>query len=285
MVGIYNKYMSKTVCFTIDVEPDFGGMSTDGTISYFGIDNLLKLHDIVRRYGIRITAFVTGKTLEDNSQVLDILHSMDAEIEQHSYSHSIGNKSKLKDIEKGIETHKKIVGRPPLGYRAPQGKIRKEEIRVFERNKIRFDSSIFPTLFPGRFNRLYFPVNPFIIEGSSLMELPFSVIPRVRIPIGLSYMQLLGFKTFMLLFRLCGLPDLIIFDFHTYELGRVKSYSHLPLLTKFGYYRAQNMYEDPACIFERFIKYLLALNYKSKHMVDLYEDLKPSVKNWSWNGD
>ena len=98
-------------------------------------------------------------------------------------------------------------------------------------------------------------------------------------------MQLLGFNTFLLLFKLCGLPDLIIFDFHTYELGRVRSYSDLPLLTRFGYYRAQKMYEDPARIFERFIEYLLALDYKSKYMVDVYEDLKPSVTNWSWKGD
>ena len=184
--------MSKTVCFTIDVEPDFGGMSANGAISYFGIGNLLKLHDIVERYGIKLTAFVTGKTLEDNSQVVGVLHSMQAEIEQHSYSHSTDDNSKIEDIEKGIEVHRKIVGRPPLGYRAPQGKIKKEEIRALQRNNIRFDSSIFPTLFPGRFNRLSFPVHPFIIEGSSLIEFPFSVIPRVRIPIGLQLYAVVG---------------------------------------------------------------------------------------------
>jgi hypothetical protein len=117
------------------------------------------------------------------------------------------------------------------------------------------------------------------------MEIPFTVIPRMRIPIGLSYMQLLGFNTFLLLFKLCGLPELIVYDLHTYELGKVRSYSYLPLIPKLGYYRAQNMYEDPAGIFERFVKYLLALGYQSKYMIDVYNDLKSNVTSWSWKGD
>ena len=79
-----------------------------------------------------------------------------------------------------------LVGRSPLGYRAPLGKVTKEEIIFLQNNDIRFDSSIFPTLFPGRFNRLAFPVSPFLVGGSSFMEIPISVIPRMRIPIGLS---------------------------------------------------------------------------------------------------
>ncbi len=31
-----------------------------GTVTYMGIDNLLKFQEIARKYGIRPTAFVTG---------------------------------------------------------------------------------------------------------------------------------------------------------------------------------------------------------------------------------
>ena len=117
--------MKRTICFTIDIEPDFGGLLTND--SYLGKFNLPKLETLVKKYNLNITAFVTGKTLEQNPDVLEIIRSMDAEIEQHSYSHQIGHASKIKDIEKGIETHEKIVGTAPLGYRAPQGIITQEE--------------------------------------------------------------------------------------------------------------------------------------------------------------
>ena len=127
--------MPKSICFTIDVEPDFG---INDTAQYHGIRNLAKLEVVVRKYQLRITAFVTGKTLEDSPEVLDYLKSMRAEIEQHSYSHDVDEhrRSRIKDIEKGIETHETILGKTPLGYRAPQGIITKEEALFLRENGV-----------------------------------------------------------------------------------------------------------------------------------------------------
>jgi hypothetical protein len=267
--------MKKTVCFTIDVEPDFGGLLTKDV--YFGKNDLPKLERIIRKYNIKLTAFATGKTLEENPDILESLRSMKAEIEQHSYSHQIGHFSKITDIEKGIQTHEKLVGVPPLGYRAPQGIITQEEALFLDNSGIKFDSSIFPTFFPGRFNRLNSPVVPFMIKESNLIEIPFSVVPKIKIPISLSYMQLLGLDTFKFFFKVFGLPELIVYDFHTYELGKVPSYTGLPVYDKFIYYRAQNVYADPANVFEGFVKYILSKGYESKYMIDIYKESKSSV--------
>jgi Polysaccharide deacetylase len=274
--------MHKTICFTIDVEPDFGGLVNH---VYFGIKQLPKLEAIVKRYNIKLTAFVTGKTLEDNPDVLELLQSMRSEIEQHSYLHEINHRSKIKDIEKGIKIHEKLLGSTPLGYRAPQGIITRDEALFLESKGIKFDSSIFPAFFPGRFNRLSFPIHPFIIKDSSIVEIPFAVVPKIRIPIGLSYMQLLGLNAFKCLFRVFGLPDLIVYDFHSYELGKVLSYNDLPPLAKLGYYRAQNMYQDPLSVFEEFVKYILYKGYEMKYIADVYNDMKSRVPIWEWNGD
>ena len=133
---------------------------------------------------------------------------------------------------------KKDLGKRPMGYRAPQGLITKEEAIFLADMGIKFDSSIFPTFFPGRFNRLNFPLTPFVIEQSSILELPFAVIPRIRLPIGLSYMQLMGLTSFIFLFAIFGMPKIMIYGFHSYELGKVNSYEGLPRLAKLGDHRA-----------------------------------------------
>jgi hypothetical protein len=276
--------MNKTICFTIDVEQDFGGLLINDV--YFGKKDLSNLDRIVKKYNLKITAFATGRALEENPDILESLKSMKAEIEQHSYSHRIGHGSNIEDIEKGINTHERLLGSKPLGYRAPLGIIRKKEALFLDAMGIKFDSSIFPTLFPGRFNRLRFPVVPFTIKESNLIEIPFSVIPKLRIPISLSFMQLLGLNTFKFFFRFLDPPKLIIYDFHTYELGKVPSYNGLQTFPKFGYYRAQRMYSNPAKVFEEFVKYIiLSKGYESKYMIDVYKEIKPTVFTWKWNGD
>ena len=269
------------LCLTIDVEPDFGGLLASDY--YYGKDHLHKLKDIVEKYDLALTVFVTGKTLEDNPDIYDLLASMNAEVQQHSYSHQVGHESKLSDIKKGIEIHEELIGVKPIGYRAPQGIITKDEAVYLSKEGIKYDSSIFPAFFPGRFNRLNFPTEPFIIKDTEILEIPFSVIPKIRTPIGLSYIQLLGLDTFKALFKLFGIPPLIIFDFHSYELGKVKSYDSLSLPMKAGYYRAQKMYNDPFDVLEKFIHYLREKEYESRYMFDIYKEKINNSPVWDWN--
>ena len=281
--------MKKTVCITFDVEPDFGGLLTNDV--YFGKKDLPKLERIVNMYNLKLTAFVTGKTLEENPEIIDLLENMKAEIAQHSYSHRITQRndsdhdSKIKDIQKGIEVHEKIVGTRPLGYRAPLGIITQEEISFLDDIGIKYDSSVWPAFFPGRFNRLNFPVMPFAISESNLIEIPMAVIPKIRIPIALGYMQLVGIRSFKLLFAMFGLPNLVVYGFHTYQLGKVASYNELSAIPKLGYYRAQRRSTNPAQVFEDFVKYILSKGYESKYMIDIYNDVKSKVPLWEWSGD
>jgi peptidoglycan/xylan/chitin deacetylase (PgdA/CDA1 family) len=138
----------KTICFTIDIEPDFGGLLSSD--AYAGLRNLSKLVEIVHKYDLKITAFVTGKTLEDNPEIIDELKSINAEVEQHSYLHLVGRDTpKGDDIEKGIETHRKMMGKSPLGYRAPQGLINLQEVQILKFPLSFLDGSI---SFPFRNN-------------------------------------------------------------------------------------------------------------------------------------
>jgi hypothetical protein len=235
---------------------------------------LPKLERIVKKYDLKLTAFATGKTLEENSDVLDSLKSMKSEIEQHSYYHEVGHLSKIDDIQKGIKTHEKLLGNPPVGYRAPQGIITKKEALFLEENGIRFDSSIFPAFFPGRYNRMNSPTVPHRLYKLNLVEIPLGVIPHLRIPISLSYIQLLGLRAFKMLLRLFGLPELIVYDLHAHDLGKLTSYKQLPVIPKVGYYRAQHTYRDQADVLEESVKYFLSKGYRSSYMIDVYNEIQ-----------
>lgn len=276
-------HTSKTICLTIDIEPDFGGLA--GHQYYYGKHYLTKLKGLLDRHELKLTAFVTGKTLEDNPEIVDLLKTMDAEIEQHSYSHMVSHGDKIDDIEKGIETHRRVVGTTPYGYRSPQGIINKKEALYLEKAGLKYDSSIFPFFFPGRFNRLNFPTEPFMIKGTNIIEIPFAVIPKIRFPIGLSYIQLFGLDFYKFLFKMFGMPSLFIFDFHSYELGKVNSYDKLPLGMKIGYFRSQRMYKDPFIVLEEFLRFVLSRGYKSISMYNLYNDLKERTPVWNWDSD
>jgi hypothetical protein len=181
--------------------------------------------------------------------------------------------------------NRRVLGKNPLGYRAPQGIINKSEIKFLERMGIRFDSSIFPTYFPGRFNRSKFPKMPFRIKGSALIEMPFSIMGKLGIPMGLSYVQMIGFGSYVKLLKIFGFPDLIIFDFHPYELVKVPSFSMLPLIAKIGYFRSQKIYKDPSWVFEEFVKFILQSGYKTKYLYEIYEEFKLKAPVWDWTGD
>lgn len=98
-------------------------------------------------------------------------------------------------------------------------------------------------------------------------------------------MQLLGLKMYQYLFKIFGLPNLIVYDFHTFELGLTPSYRELTFVPRFGYYRAQRKSKNPALVFEEFVKYILAKGYRSKYMIDVYKELTPNLDVWRWNGD
>jgi hypothetical protein len=272
--------MKKNICFTIDIEPDFSGLLKKDL--YYARQNLIKLENIVKKNDIKLTAFVTGKTLEDNPDILTSLEAMKAEIECHSYAHRVDGGSKMADMEQGIRTFERLIGRLPHGYRAPEGIITKKEALFLDSKGIKFDSSISPTLLPGRYNHLQFPIQPFKINGSDLLELPLPVVPKIRIPFNFSFMQLLGFGTFSLLLRIFGWPNLLIFNIHAFELGRIQSYDELPLGAKAIYFRSQRIYKNPAEDLDRFVRYLSEKGYEKKYMLDIYEELKYSAPSWGW---
>jgi len=258
----------KTICYTVDVEADHDGIAEERR--YDSLKNIGSFKEIVKKYDLKVTGFVTGHVLDKYPEIIKELKTIKAKFECHSYSHKLSkDEDQRPEIERARKHYKKILGKYPRGYRAPFGVINEKEIQFLKEKNFKFDSSLFTSIRPGLFNNTNVPNKPHYIE-EGLLELPMTSVPYVRIPIALSYIQLFGWNFYKTLFALCGTPDNIVFDFHFHDLYKSDIYNTLPIHWKVIYLR-NRLRNDPVKIFEKVVAYFKKKGYASKYIEDIYE--------------
>lgn len=256
----------KYLCLTLDLEQDYGRFN-----SYHSQENIKPLLELLKKYEIKLTIFVTGKILDEKPEIIEKFKNFPVEFEPHSYSHFTNSpplsiKEKIEDIVKAKQAYISYFAKSPLGYRTPLGMITDKEIETLAREKFKYSSSIFPSWRPGFFNNLKKTTYPHFTT-SGILEIPFSVIPKIRIPIALSYQQLLGWPFYKTASYIFGLPNIIIYDFHLCNLKKSKKTKGLPFYLRLSYLRNQN---KGFKILEKFIKFTQKHNYNSVFMSELY---------------
>lgn len=216
--------MLTKIAITIDVEPPVSE------------NVVLKILGVLGQYRIPATFFFTGRVLEHHKDLAFSLIEAGHELALHGYKHSLWqgkNIERKKDIARAIDVFKDVVGEHPAGFRAPYGNMDEATMRVLEENGMQYDSSILPTLFRVERRKItpqsmslmrapqapYHPSHEDIATNGNMhiVEIPFSVLPIVRLPIGLGYVLLFGlnfFKFFVQFYH----KDLMTVYFHPYEL-------------------------------------------------------------------
>lgn len=213
--------MSRIACLTLDVEADFG--DPDGRIRLFEDDALLNRYiRIIERMGVKVTAFLVTSLLDRYGDQYERLRDLiPVEFEIHSHAHDLQNPCSRADIEAAASAFRGFAGRDPTGYRAPVGLITREGLDTLFDLGFRYDSSVYPSLRPGRLghNTLHLPVAPFRITrgAKSIIEVPFGCVPGVRLDFSLSYVKMLGWKTYELLMKPFPLPDHVAVLSHPYD--------------------------------------------------------------------
>ena len=222
-----SKLKEKVFCLTLDVEQDFGARLS--IPSFEGLSHIPELVDLLKRRDIPLTCFIQGSILETHQAEIEPLATLDAEFELHSYSHPKKEEHNIREeIDNGLRAYFKYFRTSPSGYRAPQGVIREEDYAILSHSGFTYDSSVFPTFRPGIFNNMNKPTTPYRVNGSNILEVPFSVTsPLVRIPIALSYIKLLG-RPFLELLKRVRCPDLIVFDSHLVDLFSLNCLADIP---------------------------------------------------------
>ena len=255
-------YTSRLACFTLDFERDFGRRLGD----YEAFDLLTndsafaRLKAICQGGGVKITAFIVGQLLDEHPEMIERLSELDVEFELHSYSHrSDPPINPPSEIERAVAAYHRYFGRSPQGYRAPYGRITDGEVRMLYEQGFRYDSSIFPSYRLGMYNNLRQPMTPYYHKHVPLLEIPVSAVPFVRLPVSLSYIKLLGWGAYRMLFDAFGLPRILVFSFHLHDLFAEMSYACLHWSDRWRWMRNRSRGFG---ILECFINYLRERGYE-----------------------
>lgn len=220
-----NRLKGKTICVTLDLERDYGELLKESC--YEGLAYLHTLISFLKKAHVPLTCFVQGSLFESHPREVSELANAGHELELHSYSH-LRHRWSLEEMVRGKLAYSKFMNKEPLGYRAPLGIISKSDYQMLESFGFKFDSSIFPSVRPEAYNNLKQLTVPHMLNRYDIVEFPFSVLsPLVRIPISLSYINLLGSLYYHTL-KKANLPNFIVFNFHLQDVFLLKSSSMLP---------------------------------------------------------
>lgn len=256
---------AKKICFTIDLEKDYGRIE-----DYTGFKNASRLIDLFKKYNLKLTVFITGKIIEERPEIIKLFEeNLNCEFCLHSYSHEVSRKltaeERKKELDNSIRAYQKYFNKNPKGYRAPCGLITKEEIFYLKEKGFDFSSSCIPTYRPFMFNNLKHNGQPFKY-GNGLNEIPFSSLTYLKIPFSLSYFQFLGWPAIKIFLKIFKMPENIVFSFHLHNLSKLSNIKQLKFGFRIFYFRNQN---KGFKILEKFIKTAATKNYNSVKISEL----------------
>ena len=120
--------------------------------------NTRRMLDIMARTGARSTCFVLGWVAERHPDLVREIASAGHEVASHGYGHEliydIGPERFREDIRRAKRILEDIVGKPVLGYRAPNFSITDWAIDILAEEGYAYDSSSFPVVAHDRYGRL-----------------------------------------------------------------------------------------------------------------------------------
>jgi hypothetical protein len=267
----------KIVCYTLDLEHDYAGLSpTEEYTSFSHPASLQRFLEIVGRNELKITVFATGKVLDQRKDMVAFFQENGAEIELHGYQHIMYQPDCAHEVKKGVEAYQNYFGRRPLGYRSPGGVTSSMLMETLAKQGIQYDSSLIPSFRWGVYKNLKRPIKPFLDPETSLLELPIGVVPKVRIPIAASYIRLLGLSMYRLLFALFGTPAPLVYLFHLVDLIPSEMRRKLPMFWRMIYAKGQKRGFD---VFEATVAHFRELGYRSEFMSQLFKTHSSSPEN------
>ncbi len=258
----------KLACLTLDFEMDYGDRV--GRFNILQDKQTASLVGLIQNLGVPLTAFIRTDLLTDYPGSLELVKNLSRDFHCHSHTHNNENFNSRWEIEESAAVFQHYFNQFPLGYRAPQGVLREIDVDLLAENGFKFSSSIFPTMRPGKFQHLDMPLQPFVYDNG-LMEIPFSVVPRWRYPMALSYLKLLGLNINRLLLESGGWPPIVVFNTHLHDfIVNPESYKQLPWKLKLAWGVNKNKGWE---YFSTFVNWLKDRDYRFVTMSDLYHIL------------
>lgn len=230
--------MTKKIIITVDVEKDISKYIKD---SYIGIEEgILPLLDLLKKFKIIGDFFVTANICNKYPQVIKQIVENGHNIGCHGYDHSNSYefyctknfKKQYDSISKATKVIEKVVGDPPVMFRAPNFSVNGDTIKVLEKLEYTIDSSVLPgrihkkwrlfTIYDFRNapRKIYHPSTNDVgtVGKSPINEIPITENPFIReVPIGMGYLNSLGLDETIKIIEQVK-EEYVIFLIHPWEL-------------------------------------------------------------------
>jgi len=212
---------------SLDLDNQWSYMKTHGDARWEEYPSYLdvavpRFLGVLDQLGLRITVFVVGQdaALERNGPALRRVADAGHEIGNHSFRHEpwlhlYSDEQVADEILRAETAIEAATGMRPRGFRGPGFSLSPTVLKVLQRRGYEYDCSTFPT-FLGPLARAYYlmssaslpaeerakrsqlfggwreglrPIDPYRWRwpGGSLLEIPVTTFPALRVPIHLSY--------------------------------------------------------------------------------------------------
>ncbi len=252
---------SKPICsLSLDLDNQWSYMKTHGDAGWESFPSYLDLVvprflNILDEFGWKITIFVVGQdaALEKNREALQMIVNAGHEIGNHSFSHEpwlhLYSKQQVEgEIIRAEEAIQAATSQRPRGFRGPGYSLSRDVLEVLADRDYLYDASTFPT-YLGPVARAYYffksdlsdderskrrqlfggiregfqPLRPYYwdLNRHTLLEIPVTTLPVLKIPIHFSYQLYLAtyspslmrmyFRASLAICRLAGIqPSLLL---------------------------------------------------------------------------
>lgn len=222
---------------TLDLECDYGTALSENT--YQALEAVPNLVSLLERFDIPLTCFVQTAVLEAQPAAVEALQGSSIEVRFHPHSHTHQRREEsdmATEVETSTTHYRAYFGRDPVGYRFPNGNVRRTDYELLASTGYAFDASVFPSWRPNHFNNARAPTRPQYLPEFDLFEIPFTVLSQsLRVPTALSYRRLIGRPYEWLLQHLA--PPIVIYNIHMHDLVTPDRYADLSRLYRMVYGR------------------------------------------------
>lgn len=220
---------NRFLLFSFDVEEfdmpvEYGqaiGEEEQLNVGYQGLKTLL---NVIDPFPIEATFFTTANFAQHFPDIIRTV-STKHEIASHTYYHSRFTTEDLLQSRLKIE---EIISKPVQGLRMPRmGKVEMKDVR--EAGYV-YDSSINPTLVPGRYNNWHLPRRSYVEDA--ILRMPVSVSPVLRMPLFWLSFKNFPYQLYLTLVKRSLKTDgYVCLYFHPWEFVDLKDYK-IPFYTK-----------------------------------------------------
>jgi hypothetical protein len=207
---------AKIACVTLDLEHDYGVRTGQLRVARHERE-LEALRVFLRHERIPLSLFVVTELLDRWPEAAPLARMLGDELHSHSHTHALVDADVAGEIRATLAAFERHFGRRPAGYRAPQGRLRPEDVPLLARAGFGFSASIVPSVRPGVYDHLRTPPLPLRYENG-LVELPFGVLRGLRVPLAVSYFKVLGPWLGPRLLGALGAPPVVIVNCHLHDV-------------------------------------------------------------------